>query len=305
MNLSIDDLVERYIAAQPQLRYHGQRNQRASVRRWQRFGLPTEVTVWTEQHFAQFRAAAVLVLKPRTVEDTVSRLRTLLRFAGPRSHANPHGKGLIADIPYTGRKLAVRPVVAPIPSLDDVSALYRIAEQARYPQRDSATTMLRAMLVVVFNTGLRYGDLTQALRWDCYDERDRVITLQASKTGKVHCLPVNDIMAVHLATLPRTDGRIFAIPPRCDHYLRQELKRLCALAGVRYFAWQAMRRRAATSIELVHPGAGGLLLGHTLSGMTFQHYIDPLTILRPANAKVEQPQAFVQAAKKLSRRKRR
>lgn len=302
--MNIDDILSAYLTANPALGPHGRRNLRAAVNRWRRFGLSSDCSTWVEDDFARFRATALATLKPRTIEDTILRLKTLLRFAGPKSHHNPHGRGLLAEIPWTGRKLKCLPAPGPIPSLDDVSALYNAAANAKYPQRSTAPTILRAMLVVAFNTGLRYGDLTTALKWDCYDDREQVLTLVASKTGKRHRLPVNRIMARHLASLSRADARVFPIPPKCDHYLRQEVYRLCKSAGVEPFAWQAMRRRAATSIELVHPGAGALLLGHSLPGMTFTHYIDPLTILRPANAKVKQPAAFVAGARTLPRRRK-
>jgi integrase len=146
--------------------------------------------------------------------------------------------------------------------------------------------------VLAYNTGLRLSDLVQLTWHDC-DLNRRVIKTQASKTGKLHHLPINDLLFSHLDALPRHHRRVLAITDGAASYVGKKLHELCALAGCEPITAQMIRRRAACEFERVHPGAGALLLGHTLSGptrVTWSHYIDPLdVVLRPASQKIPQP----------------
>lgn len=299
--LTLQDALQLYIRHSPDLSNARRKNLEATLRRWGEAGGNSDVGAITTTSYADFRRYELaLKLSPVTIEHHVNCLRALLRHIGPQTDGCPHGLGLIERVPWVGKRLRHVPTPRPAVSLSDLSAVYSVADQATRPRRKVAPLAFwRAFLAISFYTGLRIGDLLGSLRWTNYDIGGRCLTVVASKTGKRHRFPVNDTLAAHLDALPRSDERVLPVAPTCDNAIRRQLRVLCAIAGVPVFTPQSIRRRAATEYERAHPGSGALLLGHILPGMamTWQHYCDPLEILRAASAKVAHPIAFRSSGK--------
>jgi len=147
-------------------------------------------------------------------------------------------------------------------------------------------------LVAAYNTGLRRDDLFFRLSWQNVDFDGSAITITAGKTGKTHALPINAVLERHLRWMWADCDRVFPIG-QSRHLVARELGRISSAAGVPRVTPQAIRRLACTQLEIAQPGAGGLMLGHTLkSSVTYQSYAEQVRVLRPAVDALEQPAEF-------------
>lgn len=227
-----------------------------------------------------------------SINSIIRAVTSVLRHCGPQSHGCPHGRDLIAHVPYPGRKLPERRSPKWIPSLDELSNMYTAAAVAQWPGGHVApATFWRCLLVVAYNTGLRHSDLLK-LDWDAVDFTDRTITVVCQKTLKTQHFPINDITERHLLMM-KGDERVFPCT-KSNKIFARELKRISREAGTKHeVTLQAIRRRSGTSYETTRNGAGQLLLGHTSGGVSFLHYIAELEVLRAAADELPQPKAFV------------
>lgn len=294
--LTLNRALALYLDHAPDLSASRKRALPLAVRNWRRFKGPVDVRAIKSEHFVSVRRAAHTAgLSPHTIETMLSAILSLIRHCGPRDNRCPHGLTLIREVPYIGKRLRLTSQLrAPAP-MESLSACYEIAGSSEYAPWESGyfpRDFWRAFLVLSYNTGLRFGDLA-ALRWTDCDFAHGMITVRASKTKKVQHLPINATLAAHLARLPRHTERVLSMTPGVGTYVNQKLHELCDLAGCEHFTPQGIRRRAACEYERVHPGAGSLLLGHSLPGassITWQHYVSALdVVLRPASEKIPQP----------------
>lgn len=296
-SLTLADAMSLYQRYSPDLSRARIKNFQAAINRWTAFNGPLILDQICTGNYADYRRYAKgLNLAVPTIEGHINCLRALLRHCGPVTDSCPHGLGLIAKVPWVGKRLQWRPQPKPAVPLEHLSAVYQVADLSRRPTRAIHPTIFwRVYLVVAYNTGLRGSDLLGSLTWANYDAANHRLVAIASKTGKRHEFAVNSVVTRHLAMLPRVDERIFPLAPSNDGMIRRQLGELCELAGVPRFTPQWIRRRAATEYERVHPGSGALLLGHILPGMgmTWMHYIDPCEVLSIAAGKVAQPAAFL------------
>lgn len=298
--LLIDEALRLYLVHAPDLSPATQDLHHRAVRQWRRLGGPEDLRTWTTETFARQRRTGLdRGLAPNTIERCLSSVMAMLRHCGPRTAGVPHGLGLLSEVPYGGRRLSCVTPIRPIVPLDDVSTVYRAAIAVGYcprPFTGGCALWWRCLLVLAYQSGLRCGDLI-ALRWDAIDWQARTITVVASKTGKTQVLPVNAVLQRHLEALPRDNDRVLAMSGEAAQRLRTMLRELCDQAGVVPFTLQSLRRTAAEAYELAHPGAGPLLLGHTIPGgarVSFSNYIRACeTVLRPASEKIAQPAAFL------------
>ena len=221
------------------------------------------------------RATALsLGLSPTTIEAVIADLVTICAAAG-----------FVLD---RGRPLKRRSRCRPVPELDAVARLYAVADQCRYPSRLATETgfevvapemsahWLRAVIVLGLWTGLRLQDLLH-LRWDSVtDER---IVWQASKTSKEHRFPMCSVVRSHLEPLKQFNRpTVLACNATNTTAQRNELHRLCEIAGVQPITAQALRRASVTTWATVSPEAGRIIHGTGLG--VLRHYYDGERILR-------------------------
>lgn len=77
---------------------------------WRRMRCVDQCDRITTATFQQFRKRCLKKrLAAATIESAVGVIKTLLRHLGPQTDSAPHGLGLIAAVPFTGRRLKVFP----------------------------------------------------------------------------------------------------------------------------------------------------------------------------------------------------
>jgi integrase len=226
---------------------------RHELNRWAKFGLPDSVAVTTDT-FDKFRRLAEGKFAATTIEDTVSDIRTLIKFAGRKP-------------PDAGRRLRRRTACKHVPEVAAVGRAYENADATRWPnchngrvaelQRIDNGDFWRAWLCVGYFTALRLDDLCR-LEWDAFGE-DR-ITVTAGKTGNVHEFPLPEVVRLHLEPLRRAGlSRPFPVPRWAGNRIRRELKRCESTIEP-----QALRRASVTSWACSSEAAGAIIHGKSL-----------------------------------------
>jgi integrase len=292
--LSLDTAVLLYIDHTTGVTERRRKKMAALIRYWGAAGCHTDARRITTADFVRFRAFYSESFRPVTIETYVSMMNTLLRLLGPRTASTPQGLGRLNDVPWSGKPLVVVMQPKPPAALEHLSLLYQFAGQFDYaPRGFENRQFLRAFLVIAYNTGLRFSDLTQRLNWSGVNVETKTITVTASKTGKVQLIPINGTLAGHLVSMPRVSELVLPIPMRSQFWFRKQLNELCYCIELPNVSPQAIRRATGNEFEKAHPGAGALILGHSLprqTAITWTNYIAALeTVLRPASERIPQP----------------
>jgi site-specific recombinase XerC len=277
--MTLSDALALYLAEATDLAPSTQKRLRYDVNRWLRLGGPSDVSLIDKPACVAVRLARG-DLSPWSIEGTISTVLLLLK------HARRNGAKL--RVPYAGRRLRRPRRLRYVPPLADLARLYEAAEHAHYPVRSycSPRDWWRAFLVTSYTTGLRLSDLIRTLKWE-HVKHDRFL-LTAAKTSKIQALPLLPCTMLALNRIRSTRERIFSVNPVS---LREQMTALCHHAGVPRFLPQAIRRLAANEYERARPGAGSVLLGHSLTGAT-SFYVSCPTILLDAAAKLDIPPQF-------------
>ncbi len=173
-----------------------------------------------------------------TVRDHASRLRTLLRYAGPRLDPGKPAAGIMRACPYIPRVTAEEHTKPPFALAHArlIAAACARMTRPRLPAGWSPALWWQTRVAIFFYTGLRAGTVT-ALRWEHVAEIDGVPQLQVPgkfiKTGKPACMPLHEQLAALIAQLPRGAPADLLLPLGCDYSHFGTLHaRLQILAGV-------------------------------------------------------------------------
>jgi integrase len=264
---------------------------RHELNRWHKFGLPDAATV-TTKHFEKFRKLTRDQFSATTIEDTVSDIRTLIKFVGRKP-------------PDAGRRLRRRTTCKFVPEVAAVGRAYTNADLTCWPnchngrvpelKRISNGDFWRAWLCVGYFTALRLGDLCR-LEWDNF-RTDRIVAT-AKKTGRVHEFPLIEVVRLHLEPLRAADlSRPFPVPTWSAGRVRRELARCDASIGP-----QPLRRASVTSWACASAEAGRIVHGERLGVLA--HYYDTRRLLADAEPRFEWPEQML-AGVGLSRTTRR
>lgn len=252
---------------------------RHNLARWTRHGLPDSVAI-TSDDFAAFRERAA-GLAATTIEDTVSDLRTLVKFA-------------TGSAPDAGRRLKRKQTCRHVPEVAAVGRAYENATAAKWPNcRNGRVAELkrigngdfwRAWLCVGYFTALRLGDLCR-LPWEAF-QVDRV-TVTAGKTGRTHIFPLPEVVRLHLEPLQRADlSRPFPVPTWAGGRIRRELARCDSSIGP-----QPLRRASVTSWACASAEAGRIVHGERLGVLS--HYYDTRRLLAEAEPRFAWPEEML------------
>jgi integrase len=152
---------------------------------------------------------------------------------------------------------------------------------------------LKVIIGIVGATGFEpatsaLSDLKE-LRWQNVAEN---IELRSNKTGRIHRIPLNNVVRRHIASLPRDSDRLFNLTS-CHRQLRREMDRICQAAGVSKFTPQGLRRLGINLWSQANAEAGRIVHGCHLGVMS--HYLDPLRLLLQASGDVQLPRQFYTA----------
>lgn len=222
----------------------------------------------------EFRVRMYSKLAPRTIESAVSTVRQLLKFA--------HEEDFVLAVPSAGRRLRCPVKVKYVPPVSDIGRLYQVCGIAKW----RSWSWWKRFIVLSYTTGLRLSDL---LRLERANVGDDAITIVAAKTGKLQVLPLLPCAA---REVQNCTSRLLPCSKAIE-LIRRELRTFCRVAGMPTITPHAIRRCAANAYEAARPGAGALLLGHSLEGAT-ANYIQVPQLLQDAAARLAIPPQFNQ-----------
>lgn len=257
------------------------------IARWERFGGPAAISSITSGHVTAVRAAmAGANLSADTIESTIDAVLQILRCC--------HRVGMLDSVPHPGRRLKLSRSIRYVPPLEDLGAMYAVADAARWPRFCDPGPFWRGVLVLAYWTGLRHKDLFWSLRWAGFTATQIAVT--ANKTGKTHVFPRCAVVDRHLAALARVPGddRVFPIGT-CRKQILRELHRLAEAAAVEPFQLHAVRRLACTEWQAARWGAGEVLQGKSLG--ICDRYIVP-RLLQQAAPALRWPDQLLTAAER-------
>jgi integrase len=241
----ISDLIGSYCADR-ELCEASRRRFRYDLATWSRHDGPLLTGNISAETVAEWRHnAKAHGLSVRTIESVISGVVSLLKHGGIELSA--------------GRKLRFVPSPPDVPTLEEFDRLIV-----------AAGVWHRRWLAFAYATGLRLGDIEQQS-----PDRPSEIDVRATKTRKRHVIPIPEPVRRLL------DGASLNRPRR---RLRKELYSLCDRANVRHIGPQQIRALSATEWERSRPGAGAVILGHSLPGWSAatHYYLDPSQQLRLA-----------------------
>jgi integrase len=265
-------------------------------------------------------------LKPATINVHWTRIRSVIRRAGPREHGNPRGLGLIANtLPY------LKPLTTPRPrpkviSLAVIDALYRFgAIDMDWPSDGIPAVMRwRAWLVCSYNLAMRTRDLL-GLRWDNIHTEPASLDPSSDNlspfgwvewipTKTKHSkpdplvMPLSSVVSSHLESIrsdsPFVFGRQMATVSNHRLYGREARPnsgfwpRLIAIAstyvdgGIRPFPIRAIRATANTFYNRLDSKLGSHVLGHAPRGTNDVFYQSWEAELIQFVEHLEQPPSF-------------
>ena len=141
----------------------------------------------------------------------------------------------------------------------------------------AASEGFRPILITALHTGMRRGEILN-LKWPDVDFKNRIITVQDSKSGKKRMLPIDDTLYEALGVLPTRfqQGYVFPSPvkegqPRFD--FTRPFRNAVEKAGIHNFRFHDLRHTFAS--HLVMSGVDLMtvkeLLGHASVTMTMRY----------------------------------
>lgn len=171
---------------------------------------------------------------------------------------------------FGGKKLKLPYRRPQLVTLENLGKVYKHA-------KDTDDQWLMAFLKVAYITGLRHRDICEGVT-----VHDDMLECEAQKTGKLHLIPRHQILMGEIPELYANVKTVYA-----------RLLKATKAAGVPYFTPQMIRKTAANEYEKAHPGAGGVLLGHSLGSVTYRYYLDSVEVLAVAQLSLKIPDAML------------
>lgn len=240
------------------------------------------------------------IASPNTVRSKMTHIQAILDAAGPKGPRRRYAAGILAEVPFVQPPRAVFEVKS-IVGLESLGKAYGAAGQMADPDLYgiAPADWWRGLLVMAFNTALRFGGLFK-LRWEYVDLELRWLRMNpaAMKSRNGQLIPLNEIAVEHLQRIRQSeDPMVFPLPYTVE-WFRKRLHDLQDLAGIpegEHFTLQTIRRTAATLLWQNSPEAAVFVLGHKSELTTTTHYVQAQTVAAPAIANMPQPEAFRRA----------
>ncbi len=264
---TLTSALNRYLENAPDLSPRTRRKLGYLLRSWAKRTANPEIELIDANTFADFRRNCLAAkLSPDTIETSVTDVLTILSFSGLR--------------PEVGRRLRRKTPNPQPPLLRDFGRIYQAAERASRPRLSWAepASWLKTFLVVAYWTGLRLDDLLNIKRESFTGDGIRRV---AEKTKKRHEFPMHAVVKRHLDALPcgRT-GRLFDVSVQCQTHVRDWLKAICRIAGVRAITPKQIRQLSVTQWGCASPLAAGIVHGKDLG--VLENYLGQRFILEKA-----------------------
>ncbi len=260
------------------------------IRRWERLTGSPKLYEISQEHFWTFRQAALNEgLLPSSIEGSTKVAKIILRFA--------KDSGWIKSLPNFGKPLRVDSPPADPATLDEIEALYRIADHASRPASGdvSPADWWRTFLVLELWTGLRIGDMLFNLKWENV-EADRIM-FRANKTSRLHIFPRCPVVDAHLRLVEDWHDTLVigTIRQSTAQQVRDEMRFLCEEAGLRTITPHQLRDACVTNWLIAGESAGRIIHG---AGLTIaeRHYAGKLQLLTEASTRFRWPPSMLAMA---------
>lgn len=230
-----------------------------------------------------------------TIRKHARAISSVLNAAGPACSTYPHAVGLLPSVPQFPVVHVWVNISAKTPTLEEFQRILDACDRAKnmdmekfYPEKTikpgqeiDGATWWRALYMVLYNTGLRSGELFKA-KWGDIREINRRkylhIPVENEKKHLEKQIPLNEAACEALCTLPYRgpDQLIFGCNGRKTQMMRWR-KKIAARANVPVCMTcpHAMRRMTGTYVE--NPQK---VLGHTNAATTRNHYTAMAAVAR-------------------------
>jgi integrase len=133
---------------------------------------------------------------------------------------------------------------------------------------------LRAIVVVLLNTGMRKGEL-QSLQWKDIEFRNGIITVRQSKSGKSRHIPMNSVVREALISVRKhpESGYIFCGADGQPFNFRKSFETALRRCGIKDFRIHDLRHTFASHLVMsgVDLNTVRELLGHSSMAMTLRY----------------------------------
>ena len=141
----------------------------------------------------------------------------------------------------------------------------------------AASKKLRSLLITALHTGMRKGEIVN-LKWPDVDFKNKIITVQESKSGKKRMIPMDETLYEALRVLPSRfkRGYIFPSPVKPDkpwYDFRKRFESAKQKAGIDDFRFHDLRHTFASHLAMngVDIKTVQELLGHASLTMTMKY----------------------------------
>ncbi len=160
---------------------------------------------------------------------------------------------------------------------------YLDSEQSERLLDAAQTPMLRTMIHTALRTGLRFSELI-ALRWEdvdlarrqlCVRRAEVLRTVGTTKNGRVRYIPLPSDLIQTLSAVERSSMLVIHHEGRSVRRttMVDQLARACAVAGVPFVGWHALRHSYASQLVMAGASLAAIreLLGHSTIDMTLRY----------------------------------
>lgn len=238
-----------------------------------------------------------LPMSPNSVRSYMRHLQTLLDKLGPPGQGNRDALDILTRVPWAKPPHGVDRIPKTI-TLQQISDCIMASVAMEVPRIPGvkAPAWWRALLTVVWNTGLRIGTLL-SMHMDEIDWQQNRLVLAAArmKSRRPMIVHLNSWAMAALRSI-RTDRElVFPWNPKDRRSLYRHFHTLQDAAGIPkndQFGFHTIRKTVATMLYEVNPGAAQFALGHTTNDVTRRHYVDGGGLVARALDQLPQPEAF-------------
>lgn len=206
--------------------------------------------------------------------------------------------GYLQEVPDFDFEREVKRLAEHLPP-DHFALLYRACTHAKRPvgQAYPPAEWWRGLLVTIYLTGWRIGAVLKLARADVDLAAGVAFVRGCDTKGKRdQRVPLHPVVADHLRRLPGFSAELFPWPHATCKTLRNELHRLCRLAGIPKYGFHSLKKAFCTlNASRLEPSMLQFLAQHASFETTRAYYINPQSQAQEAVGKLFVPDVLKQA----------
>lgn len=243
-----------------------------------------------------FKAAYLEYNSPATFNKERRHLMAIINRMSPAVRGNPDGLGIIDRIIYI--KPAKESKKIPRVATDEqLNAIYEACDLATWPTfAFGAVNWWRAVLVFLYNTGLRRNDFLE-LEVGEVSLSLNLIMFDAEKTGKDQKLPLHQSVVDHFGKIWSNRKHVFPKPKGYKQLYRQwyAIQTAAGIPEDEHLTFHQLRSTCGSNLFEKSPGAAQEMLGHSSIETTRRSYANLSRNLIKLAHEAHQPAAFTRA----------